>query len=112
MRVVNIKENNPNCEYAIYLLQTAVADAKAQGEKGLIVIHGYGSHGRGGDIKKSVLQYLRRAKRLGVISNFVKGEQWCDSNEVVINALREFPELVLQQNLTNLNSGVSVVLFG
>ncbi len=111
MRVVNIKEDNPNFEYAIFLLETAINDAIACGEKGLIVIHGYGSHGKGGDIKKSALSTLKSLKNRGVIKDFVKGEQWSDTNEVVKQVQKQFPELILQQNLHLLNSGVSVVLF-
>ncbi len=111
MKIVNIKENHPNCEYAMFLLETAITDAIACGEKGLIIIHGYGSHGKGGDIKKSAMQTLKKLKKMGKIKDFVKGEQWGETNSVVLNAEKEFPELILQQNLHSLNSGVTVVLF-
>lgn len=110
MRVVNIKENNPNFEYAVFLLDQAIHDATICGEKGLIIIHGYGSHGRGGDIKRSAIRYLMKCKRNSVIKDFVKGEEWTESSKVVQDALKECPELVLQQNLYQLNSGVTVVL--
>ncbi len=110
MRVVNIKENNPNFEYAIYLLESAIHDARACGEKGLIVIHGYGSHGMGGDIKRSAIQTLTKLKSLGQIKDFVQGEHWCETNERAMAIQKQFPELILQQNLQALNSGVSVVL--
>lgn len=110
MRVVNIKENNPNFEYAVFLLDVAIREAIACEEKGIIIIHGYGSHGQGGDIKRSAIRHLARCKQNGIIKDFVRGEEWAENNPVVKNAIKFCPELVLQQNLYQLNSGVTVVL--
>ena len=110
MKVVNIKENNPNVDYAIYLLETAISDCKKCGEKGFIVLHGYGSNGIGGDIKRAAMQFLNNAQKKGIIKSFIKGEEWSNANPLVKQAIKSFPELILQENLYTLNSGVSVVL--
>lgn len=109
IKVVNIKEHNPNNEYAVYLLDSEINDAKHTDINVLIVVHGYGSHGVGGLIKSSTMQYLKNARKQGVIVDFVPGELWCDTNDVKVQMCRLYPELILNNNLSFLNSGVSVV---
>ena len=76
VRVVNIKENLPPADYAVFMLDVAIEDAKKLGEKALIVVHGYGSHGKGGAIKKAVINYLNSAKKTNKIITFVAGDKW------------------------------------
>lgn len=109
IKVVNIKQHNPNNEYAVYMLDCEINDAKVTNINVLIVVHGYGSHGVGGLIKTSTMQYLKNARKQGVIVDFVPGEFWCDTNEVKVQMCRLYPELILNNNLNFLNSGVSVV---
>ena len=74
------------------------------------IIHGYGSHGQGGVIKDAVKRYLPELKKKHVITDYVFGEHWGDTNESKINICKECPELILHENLKSLNSGVSVIL--
>lgn len=110
VRVVNIKEDNPPSDIAVFNLSVAINDAKKMGEKALIVIHGYGSHGKGGLIKKETLRFLEKIKHSGEISDFVLGENWGEFNEQKKSACEKCPELILHSQLSGLNSGVSVVI--
>lgn len=109
-RVVNIKEHMPPKDYAVYLLDAAIIDSKMMGEKSLIVIHGYGSHGRGGDIKKAVVEYLTTAKKNKTIKTFVKGDEWGELNPDKQWICKECPELIINDQLQGFNSGVTVIL--
>ena len=109
-REVNIKIDNPNADYAMYLLDEEIKYSKAIGNRVILVIHGYGSHGRGGIIKQSIKEYLPDLKRRGVITDFVFGENWGDTNEIKKTICRISPELIINSNVRNINSGVSVVL--
>ena len=40
IRVVNIKEGNPNRDYAMYLLDMEIKYSKAVGSRVIVVIHG------------------------------------------------------------------------
>ena len=51
MRVVNIKKDNPNADYALFLIDEEIRYSKATGNRVILIIHGYGSHGQGGVIK-------------------------------------------------------------
>lgn len=110
LRVVNIKEDNPNTDYALFLIDEEIKYSRAIGNRVIVIIHGYGSHGRGGAIKDEVKRYLPELKKKGIIENYVFGEQWGDLNESKIKICSICPEIILHENLHNLNSGVSVVM--
>ena len=48
IRVINVKEGNPNVDYALFLIDEEIKYSNAVGNKVVIIIHGYGSHGKGG----------------------------------------------------------------
>ena len=110
IRVVNIKEDNPNTDYALFLIDEEIKYSRAIGNKVIVVIHGYGSHGQGGAIKDEVKKYLPELKRKKVITEYVLGEMWCDTNPIQRKMCEICPELILHENLHSLNSGVSVIM--
>lgn len=109
-RILNVKEGNNSFEYAIYLLDCEIEEAKILHDRVIILIHGYGSHGTGGVIKDNLREYLIEAKRHKKIKNFVKGEEWSHQNPTVAQACAENPELILHEQLQGFNSGVTVVI--
>ena len=110
VRVINVKKDNPNCDYALYLIDQEIKYSRAVGNRAIVVIHGYGSHGKGGVIKEAIKNYLPELKKKRVIEDYVFGEQWGDTNVSKINMCKICPELILHENLQSLNSGVSVIL--
>ncbi len=110
LKVINIKEHYPNSDYAVWLMEQAINDAKSEGIRVLVVVHGYGPHGKGGTIKMFAMQKLKILRKQGVIRTFVPGDNWCDTNEdkLLINNL--CPETIISTDIGNLNSGVTVVL--
>ncbi len=110
IKVVNIKKDFPNTDYALFLIDQEIKYCKATGVKGLVMIHGYGSHGQGGAIKEAVKTYLPELKKNKIIEEYVFGENWGDTNPAKIKICDICPEFILHENLQGLNSGVSVVL--
>lgn len=110
MRVVNIKKDNPNVDYALYLIDEEIRYSRATGNRVIVVIHGYGSHGTGGAIKDGVKSYLPNLKKSGVIVDFVHGENWGDLNPTKKMIESIDPQIILNENLYLINSGVSVIL--
>ena len=110
IRVVNIKKDNPNSDYALYLLDQEINYSRAIGNRVIVVIHGYGSHGCGGVIKKEIMSYLPKLKKDGIIKDYVFGENWGELNETRKLICEVCPEAILHENLLSINSGVSVVL--
>lgn len=110
IRVVNIKEGNPNRDYAMYLLDMEIKYSKAVGGRVIVVIHGYGSHGVGGAIKEAIKEYLPRLKKNKVITDYVFGENWGDTNETKNLICRISPDALVNEHLLSPNAGLSVIL--
>lgn len=109
LRIINIKEGYPNSEYAVYLLDCEINVAKMCGDHAILVIHGYGSHGVGGVIRNAVHEYLQKEKHNKNIIDFVPGDNWIDSNEVVKKICSAEAECIVNQHLLTPNSGITVV---
>ena len=110
MRVVNIKKDNPNVDYALYLIDEEIRYSRATGNKVIVIIHGYGSHGTGGAIKEGVKRYLPNLKKSGIITDYVLGENWGNLNPVKKMIESIDPQIILNENVYLINSGVSVIL--
>ncbi len=108
-KVLNLKENNPTVELAIALLEIEIEISRKEGVLVLKIIHGYGSHGVGGEIKKRLNHWLMIAKKRGFIRDYVKGEQWTTSAQ---NAKfkKVCPELLGDPELYFSNAGVTIIL--
>ncbi len=110
IRVVNIKEDNPNADYAMYLLDEEIKYSRAVGNRVIVVIHGYGSHGRGGVIREYIKEYLPQLKKHRKIKDYVLGENWGETNDTKKLICEICPEAILNEHLTGVNPGMSVVL--
>lgn len=110
IRTINIKQDNPNSDYALFLLDQEIRYSRAVGNRVIVVIHGYGSHGTGGVIKERLREYLPMLKKKNIIKDYVHGENWGDTNETKKLICSICPETILHDNLSGINSGVSVIL--
>ena len=110
VRVINVKQDMPNVDYAIYLCDKEIDYAKILKDKAIIIIHGYGSNGVGGLIKEGLTQHLSQLKKHKKIKDFVPGELWADTNPSKEYMCKLCPDLIVNSNLQNLNSGVTVIL--
>jgi len=109
IKIINVKLHNNTSEYAIYLTEMEILNSQKANVRVLIIIHGYGSSGQGGVIKEELLNYLQSAKKFHKIIDFVKGEEWSDSNNTKIQLCRLYPQLILNSQIQNQNSGVTIV---
>lgn len=109
VKVINVKYKNDVPSYAIFLIEQEIKNASMEGVNVIIIIHGYGSSGTGGIIKREVLEYLAQQKKQKNIIDFVAGEHWAEHNDIVKTMEQKFPELILNNQINNYNSGVSVV---
>lgn len=106
---LNIKSEFPPADVAVANLLIEI-ERLAKTEVGAIkVIHGYGSHGVGGAIKKEVHSALRLLKHNKKIVDYIPGEMFgafAKENEYIT---KNFPQLVLDSDLQNYNSGITIV---
>lgn len=112
MRVlyIDIKSDMQTCLMAVAQLEIEIDACKLGGFKALKVIHGYGSHGVGGAIKKEIHTRLKQMKVQNKILDYIPCEQWTPNNPKRKNAVEICNELLADSDLQILNSGVTIVL--
>lgn len=108
IKLINLKEGIYP-DVATFLLVREIEIAKLSDVNAIIAIHGYGSHGTGGEIKQEVLRQLKLLKSGKQIVDFVKGEQWSENHKIYQDITTLEPELILHPHLANLNAGVTLV---
>ena len=112
MRVlyIDVKSDNQTCLMAGAQLEIEIDACKLGGFNTLKVIHGYGSHGVGGAIKKEIHARLKRMKKDRVIKDFIPCEKWTPTNPKRMEAVSQCNELLADSDLMMLNSGATIVL--
>ena len=110
MKTINLESGMPTVEQARIRLNQELRIAKAQGETLLKIIHGYGSTGKGGAIKKDVQLQLNSKKRQGVIREYVKGENFSPFDETSRKISMVQPAITKDKDYYNCNEGITIVL--
>jgi len=107
-RVINLEKGLPIVRDAMQRLHNEVEASRLLGCRVLVLIHGYGSSGKGGAIRKEVrsrLQYLRDKKE---INDFLPGENCAKLSGPFRQAARRFP--FLDRLVKKPNPGITVVV--
>ena len=108
-KTINIKENHPTVELALAKLELEIEVAHFEGCKVIKVIHGYGSNGVGGDIKKNLSFYLMQAKRKGFIKDYIKGEE-LSTSKILKDIQQTHKEIYLDNELFFSNPGITIII--
>ena len=104
---INLEEGKPKVDDAMSLLKTSVLLSKQNKIKCLLVIHGYGSSGKGGAICKKARQWLDAQVKNGLLKAVVYGEDFSVVNFKALELKNKYKEL--EQLLRVCNHGVTVV---
>jgi hypothetical protein len=107
VREVNLEYGYPTADMAVRNMVDQLGSCKRQGIRSVILIHGYGSSGTGGKIKKAVNQKLRDPSLVGLVRMTCPGEQWMDKKRTMLNAC---PGLKDYESRISGNYGVTVVV--
>jgi hypothetical protein len=110
IKTVNIKDGFPDVEQARARLHSEIDIAKSQGLTLLKIIHGYGSHGVGGELRVALQSTLRRLAHSGHITDCIYGENWRRSDERSWELLKRVPDLKGDPDLGKSNRGITIVL--
>ena len=108
--VINLEQGMPTVEAARVKLDQALRTAKAQRMTTLKIIHGYGSSGKGGAIKRDVQSVLAGKLRSGSIRGYVPGERFSPFDPVARALLDRCPALSRDSDYSRGNDGVTIVL--
>lgn len=106
---INLEYGMPKAQEAIAYLKDAVDAAKRQKVKYLLVIHGYGSTGKGGVICDKARKWLTVQRQNGKIKSLIYGEDFNIFNFEALRMKKNGKEL--EPLLKVCNNGVTVVEF-
>lgn len=109
MYEINIKKDNPAVDVAIYDMINAIEFCRLSEIKLLKVIYGYGSHGKGGDIKKECLHTLKNLVKKNLIYDFIPGEKFSQAHKIYNKIIDYYPLILLDNELEH-NFGVVLII--
>jgi len=104
---INLERGLPTVDEAVRRMKNDLATAKMSGYKAAILIHGYGSTGVGGAIKPAVCKNLSQPGLVGIVKDWVCGENW-QSKKILF--LAHCPALKEHSRHIDGNAGITVVL--
>lgn len=107
---INLKYNSPSVDEAIAILSIELECCKLEGVKALKVVHGYGSHGKGGAICFAVRNLCLRLKKQHKIKDFLIGSEWDLSNENCIKIITSLKDCYNDEDLNHSNPGITIII--
>lgn len=108
--VVNLEEGYPTADKAIKKLDSALYEASIKKIEVMRIIHGYGSSGKGGRIKKEVNKYLQLQVKRNGVTDFINGESWTIYCDKARSFLDECNSLRRDKFLECYNHGITYVM--
>ncbi len=104
---INIKADMPTVAEAMRYLSDTLARLKREKYECVLIVHGYGSTGKGGAICQKARQWLRAQERNGKIKAVIFGEDFTLFNFEALALKNRYREL--SPLLDAANHGVTVV---
>ena len=104
---INIKEGMPVVADAMRYLQDSIARLKRERCECVLIVHGYGSTGRGGAICEKARQWLKAQERGGKLKKVIFGEDFDLFNFDALALKNKYRELEALMKVCN--NGVTVV---
>ena len=102
---INIKENMPTVGEAMNVLRKYVEGCKRG--KCVVIVHGYGSTGKGGAIRTKAREWLEAQQRSGRIKTVIKGEDISIFNFDALDLKKKHREL--EEYFKVCNHGITVI---
>ena len=108
---INLKQDQPLVEEALERLNQHLRDASALGIKAIVLIHGYGSRGEGGNIKKAIHQALESNYYADRVHEYHFGETVPYGSPAYQALIKKRPGLKAHlQRFKSGNAGITVLL--
>ncbi len=102
-----VEDGYPSVKEAVYFIKLAIERMISRNGGCMYVIHGHGSTGNGGIIRKELRRYFSAQVRNGRIKNVINGEDFSIFNFKSLELKRRYKGL---ENLFDRhNSGVTVI---
>ena len=104
---LNIKEGMPLVSDALVYLKSSLDRCRRNKYKCILIIHGYGSTGKGGAIRDKAREWVKAQERSGKVKSVIFGEDFSIFNFKSLELKNRYQELV--PLMTACNHGVTVV---
>ena len=108
LRLVNLKEGQ-RLEQALAILEIEIESAKKEGIVAIKVLHGYGSHGKGGVIRKALIPLLAQWKKSKFILDYCGGDKWNLFDEDAKRILLKDKSIYNDCDIANSNPGITII---
>lgn len=109
LRLVNLKDEEISVELALAMVEIEIEQAKKEGNVALKVLHGYGSHGRGGVIAMELRRTLSLWKKQGLITNYFGGDKWNMFDECSQRILLKDKSIYNDSDISSSNPGITII---
>ena len=96
-------------DYALAIVEIEIENAKAEGVSAIKVLHGYGSHGRGGVILVELRRLLQTLKKQGKITDFFGGDEWNMFSQRTLEILNSDKQVACDKDLNKANPGITII---
>ena len=106
---IDVESGSLTVKEAVATVEIELERAKFAGKNVLKIVHGYGSSGTGGEIKKAVFLLLKTLKKHKKIIDFCPCEKFGFTQKNYNFLIKKYPNLLIDDNIKNLNSGATIV---
>ena len=110
LEVIDLKKENSTVEYALAIVEIEIERAIFSGTKVIKVLHGYGSHGKGGAILLNLRKALSIWKRQGKIKDFFGGDRWNMSDHTALEILKSDKTIYNDEDFNKFNPGITIIV--
>ena len=105
----NLEAGLPTVVQALERLERDLREARACGAKLVLIIHGYGSSGRGGKIRDAVRRELGRKLAREEVKAVTPGENYSSTTNAGRDLLSRFRELQPTERSDSNNPGLTII---
>lgn len=111
MKIINLEDGRPSTIDAMTTLNNRIYAVRASGVRMAKIIHGYGSTGHGGTIRKECRHKLLEYRRRGVIKDLCAGEKFGPFDEEGRRVAAFAPEVRSDTDWGRANAGITIIFF-
>ena len=109
VQFIDLKKENATVDYALALVEIAIEGGKLEGQTVIKVLHGYGSHGRGGVILIELRKQLERWKRSKFIKDYFGGDRWNIFDPLTMEILQKDKTIYGDEDMGRANPGITII---
>jgi hypothetical protein len=110
---LNIKQDNPSVEDALDILAVKIRELQELGIKAIILIHGYGSSGEGGHIKRAIHEALELNRYADRVDEYFHGENVPYGSPAYHELMKKRPSFKRYlRHFKASNAGMTLLLLG